>query len=53
MVRDYPRAALERALADAAHYGLYDLDRVERMVLKNVQRDFFPPFDHGDDDCED
>ncbi len=42
MARDYPRAPLLKALADAAHYGLYDLDRVERMVLKNVQGDFFP-----------
>jgi transposase len=44
MIRDYPRAPLLRALGDAAHYGLYDLDRVERMVLKNVQGDFFPRF---------
>jgi len=54
MVRDYPRAPLLRALGDAAHYGLYDLDRVERMVLKNIQRDFFPRFDlDGDDHDED
>lgn len=42
MLIDYPRAPALRALADAAHYGLYDLDRVERMILKNVRGDFFP-----------
>ncbi len=54
MVCDYPRAPLLRALGDAAHYGLYDLDRVERMALKNIQGDFFPcsgPV--GDDHDED
>ncbi len=49
MLRDYPRAAFERALADAAHYGLYDLERVERMVLKNVDRDYFPRIGFRDD----
>ncbi len=50
MLRDYPRAALDKALRDASHYGLYDLDRVERMVLKNVERDFFPRFGFSDDE---
>lgn len=49
MLRDYPRVALDQALRDAAHYGLYDLCRVESMVLKNVQRDFFPRFGFGDE----
>jgi hypothetical protein len=42
MLRDYPRPPMMQALGDAAHYGLYDLDRVERMILKNIQGDFFP-----------
>ncbi len=42
MHQDYPQAPLLKALGDAAHYGLYDLDRVERMILKNIQGDFFP-----------
>lgn len=41
MCREYPRAAFCGALEEAARYGLYDLDRVERMILKRVQRDFF------------
>lgn len=42
MMRDYPRASFLQAIRDAAHYGLYDLERVDRMVLRNVARDFFP-----------
>ncbi len=41
MVRDYPRESLVAALAQAEHYGLFDLDRVERMVLKRIAGDFF------------
>jgi hypothetical protein len=41
MVREYPREPLLAAIAEAARYGLYDLDRVERMVLRLVARDYF------------
>jgi hypothetical protein len=41
MVRDYPRAPLVEALEEAKRYGLYDLQRVERMVLKRIGEDFF------------
>jgi hypothetical protein len=41
MVEEYPPDALTQALSEAARYGLYDLERVERMVLKNVRSDFF------------
>lgn len=41
MVRDYPREPLVAALAHAEHYGLFDLERVERMVLKRIAGDFF------------
>ena len=41
MVREYPRAPLLAAVAEAARYGLYDLDRVERMILRQVARDYF------------
>jgi hypothetical protein len=49
MVREYPKAALAGALAEAGHYGLFDLDRVERMVLRRVARDYFPPDTNGDE----
>jgi transposase len=41
MVREYPREPLLAAIAEAARYGLYDLDRVERMILRLVARDYF------------
>jgi transposase len=41
LVRDYPRTPLLAAVREAAHYGLYDLDRLERMILRRVARDYF------------
>ena len=41
MQREYPREPFLGAIAEAAQYGLYDLGRVERMILRRVQRDFF------------
>jgi len=41
MLRDYPREAFLGALEEAARYGLYDLDRVERMILRRVAREYF------------
>ena len=41
MVRDYPRVPLISAIEEAAHYGLYDLERVERMVLRRIAHEYF------------
>lgn len=41
MVEEYPREAVLKALEEATRYGLFDLERVERMILKNVRSDFF------------
>jgi hypothetical protein len=41
MIREYPRQPLVFAIAEASQYGLYDLDRVERMVLRRIAREFF------------
>ena len=41
MVREYPREALVGAIREAGRYGLYDLDRLERMVLRRVAREYF------------
>lgn len=49
MLREYPREPFLGAIAEAAQYGLYDLDRVERMILRRVQRDFFLLEDHNDE----
>lgn len=40
-VREYPRPPLVGAVREAARYGLYDLDRLERMILRRVSREFF------------
>lgn len=41
LVRDYPQAPLLTAVGRAAEYGLFDLDRLERMVLKQIATDYF------------
>src|SRR2546427_749356 len=41
IVRDYPRQPVLSAIAEAARYGLYDLDRLERMILRRIARDYF------------
>ena len=49
MLREYPREPFLGAIAEATQYGLYDLDRVERMILRRVQRDFFLLEGNNDD----
>lgn len=45
MVREYPRQILLKTADTALHYGLYDLDRLERLVLRQIATDYFPlPF---------
>ena len=41
MARDYPHDALRAALAEALLYGLYDLDRIERMTLERIAHHYF------------
>lgn len=41
MRRDYPAAPFLAALQAATHYGLYDVDRLERMILRNVATAYF------------
>lgn len=50
LLRDYPRAPFLAAVRDAEQYGLFDLDRLERMVLKKISRDYFVLPDEEDDD---
>jgi hypothetical protein len=38
---DYPTKPFLDAVRSAAHYGLYDLDRLERMVLRNIATEYF------------
>ena len=48
MAREYPRDAFLSALAEAARYGMYDPDRLERMILRRVANDYFR-FENNDD----
>jgi transposase len=41
MVQEYPREPLLAAVREAARYGLYDLDRLERMILRRIVREYF------------
>lgn len=41
LLKEYPREPFLAAVAEAARYGLYELDRVERMILQRVARDYF------------
>ena len=53
LVKDYPRAPLLEALQAAAQYGLFDLERVESMILRQLAREYFqinPGRRDGDDD---
>jgi transposase len=39
--RTYPPEAFEKAIGQALRYGLYDLARLEQMILSQVAGDFF------------
>ena len=41
LLREYPRDAFLAGVQEAARYGLYDLDRLERMILRRIARDYF------------
>jgi hypothetical protein len=41
LLREYPREPFLAAVREAAQYGLYDLDRLERMILRRVAHDYF------------
>jgi hypothetical protein len=37
----YPRQPFKKAVEQALHYGLYDLSRLEQMILSYVAGEFF------------
>lgn len=41
LYREYPRAAVLQAVTLAQHYGLFDLDRLERLTLRVIAKDYF------------
>jgi len=50
---DYPAPAVRAALEEATRYGMVDLERLERMVLRGVAAAFFNLAHQGDEDDED
>jgi hypothetical protein len=41
LMRLYPREAFLKAVAQARHYGLYDINRLETIILQFVTNEFF------------
>ena len=52
LLQEYPREPFLGAVREAAQYGLYDLNRLERMILRRVARDYFLLVER-DSDCND
>jgi transposase len=50
MVREYPTQPLRDAIERAHRYGLYDLDRVESLLLRLIAEDYFQLHTDGDAD---
>lgn len=53
MVNDYPCPVLREALETARQYGLFDLERVEKLILRKLAQQHFQINPHrqgGDDD---
>src|SRR5438552_3055713 len=49
LLKEYPREPFLASVREAAQYGLYDLDRLERMILRRVARDYFLLLDTDSD----
>ena len=41
LYREYPRPAVLQAVTLAVHYGLFDLDRLERLTLRVITKEYF------------
>ena len=50
LLRDYPAPPLVEAVAEALQFSMFDLVRLERMVLRKVGQQFFNFNDDKDDD---
>jgi len=52
LYREYPRDAVGKAVTTALEYGLFDLERLERLILRTIAKDYFvlPGTDTDDDD---
>ena len=52
MVKDYPREPLVQAVGTAAEYGMFDLDRLEGMILRRIRSDYFLLGNRDDPDSD-
>lgn len=52
MLQEYPREAFLAALAEAERYRLFDLDRLEKMVLRRIADEYFVLSETADHDDE-
>ena len=41
LYREYPRPAVRQAVTLAQQYGLFYLDRLERLILRVIAKDYF------------
>lgn len=41
LLRDYPRDSFLAAVSHAMNFGLFDIDRLERLVLQHIAHDYF------------
>jgi transposase len=54
LLRDYPRGPFLAAVQRAEQYGLFDLDRFERLVLRQIATDYFVlPLERDDGSADD
>jgi hypothetical protein len=54
-MQEYPEQAFREAVATATHYGLVSLERLEGLILRTIQADYFvlhPKREHGDEEDE-
>ena len=49
---DYPTEALKKAIGHALGYGLTDLVRLEKLLLRQIAGDYFRLTPPGDDDAD-
>jgi transposase len=53
MIDEYPRTPMRDAIVEATRYRMTDLERLERMALRRIARDFFTRPDGPKEDDDD
>jgi len=41
LCREYPKEAVAKTVVTALEYGLFDLERLERLILRTIAKDYF------------